>query len=401
MSAVPPTSTPTPTPLRSGASYEATKINEAPATSRPTDAAVTLSSEGFDAFGLPDLQNPLKDANGAPALAPPTAPLFDEELEAVLESLVGQRFDGQKKNAENKIEAHRSKALKANEAQKIKIKEELVADEKAQAAARKAKILGWIGKIVAVVAAVVATVATVVTAGAASPLMALAVIGLVGASISFIDQCVKEKNPDSSFSLSKVLTTVVEGFLSKVGVDKETAGRIGLVVAGGIGIFTGAFLIEPQMLGEMSKGICELAGASDKVKMIVTMSVGLAATVTVGIVMAVAAKKMPNGAINKYVQMLMNVGTSAVQGGTQVASGANTIAQAHYQANLSEISAEKKQIQALLVEFLNGQDQGFEELKKIILMVQASVEDFSEMIGDYYKNTSSIISNLSQSRVSV
>ncbi|MET4580096.1 type III secretion system translocon subunit SctE [Ottowia thiooxydans] len=369
---------------------------------RTNVARPVAGPQDFDAFGLPNTQNPLKDANGAPALAAPLAGvLHDEELANLLDFLVNTGHEGQKKNMENRIEANRNKSLKANESQKVKIQDELSADLKAQKAARRAKILGWIGKIVAVVAAVVATVATVATAGAASPLMALAVIGLVGASISFIDQCVKEKNPDSSFSISKLLTKAVEGFLTKVGVDKDTAGRIGLVAAGGVGVLTGAILVEPQLLGDMSKGICELAGASDKTKMIVTMAVGTTATVTIGVVMALAARKIPNDSMNKVVRMLMGVGTNSIQGSTQVASGVNTIAQARYQANASEISVDKKKIDALMVELQNEQEQTFDSFKRLLLMSQASTEDFTEMIGEYYKNSSSIMTNLGNSKVAV
>ncbi|MCR2730860.1 hypothetical protein NSP38_24100, partial [Salmonella enterica] len=90
--------------------------------------------------------------------------------------------------------------------------------------------------------------------------------------------------------IGNLLGTMASKFLEACGVDKETAGKIGKVMAGVAALaMPVALLIEPQLLGTLATGVCELAGADPKTTAIVGMAIGMAAAVTVGIITAVAS----------------------------------------------------------------------------------------------------------------
>lgn len=350
-------------------------------------------------------QDPLKDINGAPPLARSTLPFEPEDLIAALESLRNQSLTGQEANAKGRLEKSRIDSRKANENQQTKLKEWAADCEKAAKAERRAKIFGWIGKIVAVVAAVAAVIATVATAGAASPvLLAVACIGLASASLAVIDQGVKDLGiSEKGFSLGLLLSKPLEWILRATGTDKEKAAQIGMLVGGTVGsiaLLGLPLLVEPQMLGEISKSICELAGASDKTKMWVTMSIGLASTVTVGLLMAVVAWKLPPAeSMSKIASAFTGAGTQMVQGSTQVAQGGNAIASAIYEANASEKMADKQLLDAMMLEFQKAMEMSMDDLRKIIQQLQDAVESVSTMINSFGESTALINRNMSKSPV--
>ncbi|MGB3068106.1 MAG: type III secretion system translocon subunit SctE [Ottowia sp.] len=375
-------------------------------TPQPTPLMPTVTSTDAPVPGLLDPARntgPLKDTNGAPALARPTMNFSPEDLIAALESLRNQSLKGQEANALGRVEKSRIDSKKANESQQAKIKEWSADCEKAAKAERRAKIFGWIGKIAAFLAAGAAVVATVATAGAASPLLAVAAIGLASATLAVIDQGVKDLGgSERGFSMSVIFGKPMEWILCAAGIDKEKAVQIGLVVAGAIGIASGGLpiLIDPQLLGEMSKGICQLAGASEKTTMGVTMGVGLAATVTVGIIMAVVAWKLPPAeSVSKIGQVFTGAGTQMLQGSTQMAQGGNMIARAVYEANATGKVADKKLLEALMVEFQRAMEISLDDLRKIIQQLQKAVEAVSSMINSFVESSVQIVTNLNKSPV--
>ncbi len=357
------------------------------------------------AAGSAQHKDALKDLNGAPALERPKLPFEPEDLIAALQNLRNQSLSGQEANAKGRLEKSRIDSKKANENQQVKLKEWAADCEKAAKAEKRSKIFGWIGKIVAVVAAVAAVIATVATAGAASPLLlAVACIGLASAGLAVVDQAVKDLGiSDKGFSIGLVLSKPLEWILLATGVDKEKAAQIAMLAGGAVGTLALGglpLLVEPQLLGEMSKSICDLAGASDKTTMWVTMSVGLTATVTVGILMAVVAWKLPPAeSMSKIANVFTGSGTQMLQGSTQIAQGSNTIASAIYEANASEKMADKQLLDAFLVQCQRAMEMSMDDLRKVIQQLQEAVESVSTMINSFGESTTLITRNLSKSSV--
>ena len=350
----------------------------------------------------------LKNSKGAPALPEPLfASLSSEDFLELLDLLHSFVFDAQKTNAESKIVRSRNSSRKLHEHMGEKIKTDLINSKKADEAARKSKIFGWLAKVFAVVIAVVAVVATVATAGAASPLLALAVIGLVGACISLADQIAKEVNPNNSVSLSTLFTKVVGGLLEKMGVDHTMAERIGVVVGGGIGFFTGAWLVEPQLFGEMSRGICELFGLSDTTKLIVTMTVSIVASVAAAIALGVAgsgatkAASSATGAASSLLKGFTSSASQVVQGGIQIGAGVFAIEMAELEAARGELAVEKSKIQAFLNDFQNQSSQAFEDYKKIVELMQNSLENIAQILNDIYENSKIVTKNFTHTRAAI
>lgn len=351
-------------------------------------------------YGQSGHNDPLKDANGAPALEAPAVSFLDDELTAIMEDLQENAFGSQRKNAEAKIHANRTHMRAALANKKANLQESRKVEDDRKAADRKAKIWGWIGRIVAVVASIAAVAVTAATAGAASPLMAFAVMGLVGACISLADQIAKEKNPDSSISISALFNKIAGVILEKLGIDEQTSKRVGSILAGSMAVLTGAIIVEPQLAGDIAKGICELAGASETAKMAITMTVGLIAGIAIGFITGGLGGNTAAG-MNKAVHMAISLGTKAIQGTTQIGAGVNALNQANLEADSANLRAEKKKIDALLVDIQNGQDESFEDLKNVLLMMEDSVDRFSAMIGDLCKNAIAITRNMNNAKVTI
>ncbi|MFD4840240.1 type III secretion system translocon subunit SctE [Achromobacter sp. NPDC058515] len=364
------------------------------------DMAATLT-EGKRAPGGDGVAN----ARGAPALQSPAAPMSAGDMIDLLRSIRSKSQDAQLAGAKESLQTARINAQKNNEQQAEKIKEWVDKCKEADSKGILGKIFGWIGKIFAVIASAiavaVAAAATVASAGAAAPMLALATLALVGSTISLADQ-ISQECGGPQISIGNLLGTIASKFLEACGVDKETAEKIGKVMAGVAALaMPVTLLIEPQMLGTMATGICELAGADPKATAIVGMVVGMAAAVTVGIVTAVAsgggtavssAVKIANGVVTGTAQV--------VQGLTAVGSGAVKIAVAKDQKAAEDILASKKELDAMLAKLQQQMEDGREEIKKVLQQMEDGVQAVSQMINGAADSMAQITSNLGK-RVSV
>lgn len=233
------------------------------------------------------------NANGKPAIAPPAREFSAAEMVDLLRALQGKTQDAQLRSAKENIENNRIEQAKNNEEQARKVDEWIQKSKEAEKGGILGKIFGWIGAIVAAIAAalmvVAAVAATAVTGGAAGPVMVtLAAIAVAGA-VSLLANQISAECGGPEISISNLVTQVVSKLLQAFGVEPELAEKIGNIVAGAAMLMTGAILIEPGALGKMAGAIAVVAGADPQTAGYIAMAVGLAATITVGVVMAVAS----------------------------------------------------------------------------------------------------------------
>ena len=233
------------------------------------------------------------NANGKPAIAPPAREFSASEMVDLLRALQGKTQDAQLRSAKENIENNRIEQAKNNEEQARKVDEWIQKSKEADKGGILGKIFGWIGAIVAAIAAalmvVAAVAATAVTGGAAGPVMVtLAAIAVAGA-VSLLANQISAECGGPEISISNLITQAVSKLLQAFGVEPELAEKIGNIVAGAAMLMTGAVLIEPGALGKMAGAIAVVAGADPQTAGYIAMAVGLAATITVGVVMAVAS----------------------------------------------------------------------------------------------------------------
>lgn len=346
----------------------------------------------------------VKNAQGAPNIANPISNISADDLIALLQQMQSKSQDQQVKAAKLGLQKSAVDAKQNNEAQAKKIQEWAKKVEKEAKAGLLGKIFSWIGKIFAVIAAAIAVVASVVatpfSGGAAAALTALAVVGLVAATMSLADQISKEAG-GPEISLSNMMTKMVGGLLKAFGVPEEKAEQIGRAMAGALAILApAAILVEPQLLGTMAQGIAQLAGADEKTTMALTMAFGMAAALTVGIATAVAGfnlGQLANTVTNTTVKMattLMTAGAQVIGGATQVAHGATTIAQGAYAEQGQKVLADKKDLEAFMAKLNQAMEDQREELRKVMQQIEEGVSSVSQMIQASAESMTQITSNI-------
>jgi hypothetical protein len=398
-----------------------------------SDLVATLASTRTSATGTGDA---VSDARGAPALAAPETTYSQEDMVELLRSIRSKSQDGQLQAAKSGIETARLKAEKNTESQLKKIEEWVKKCEEANKKSTLGKIFSWIGKIAAVIASVVAVAVAAVAAvgsfGAGAPLLALAVMGLVGSTISLADQ-ISQECGGPNISIGNLITTMTSKFLEACGVDSETAGKIGKVMAGvAAAALPAMLLIEPGLASTFATGICELAGASSKVTGAVAMAVGITAAVTVGIVMAVASFGASSGSavVNAAAQTgstaataattvattaaqatstvttatvstaakvangLVGAGAQIASGATQIGTGIVTIQKAGIEKDGQKALADKKELAADMLKLQQQMEDGREEIKKVIQQIEEGLMAVTQMINGAADSMSQITANM-------
>ena len=346
----------------------------------------------------------LKNANGAPSIASPLDNISSDDLIDLLQSMRSKSQDQQLATAKTGLDGSRLDAQRNNEAQQKKIQDWIKKCEQADKASLAQKIFGWIGKIFAVIAAAIAVVASVAaspfTGGASLALTALAVIGLVGATMSLADQISQEAG-GPEISLSNMMTKMVGGLLKACGVPEEKAEQIGKALAGVLAIVApAALLVEPKLLGTMASGIAALSGADPDLVSKIEMGVTIAATVTVGIGMAVAGfqfSKLAGDAVNitaKLTTAIMGAVAQATQGVTAIGQGASGIAKGVLTSEGDKAMADKKALEALMLKINQQMDEQRDDLRKIIQQMEDSMQVVSQIMQGTADSMKQITSNI-------
>lgn len=354
---------------------------------------------------------PLADSIGAPRIDSPSESFSSDDLTDLLRSMRTKNQDGQLRAAAEGIAAAKTQAKNNTDEQLGKIKEWTDKCKDAQSKGTLGKIFGWVGKIFAAVAAIamvaVAAAATVATGGAAAPLLAIAIIGAVSATMS-LASAISQEFGGPAISIGNLIQQTVGKFLTEVcGVDPKEAENISRIVGGVVGIATLAVLVEPSLMGNMVQGIALLAGADEKTAGYIGMAVTIAATVAIGIGMAVAtggtstAATVAEVSTQVMVQTMkaVNTGIAAssaiVSGGTQIAAGGLTISKAISQEGAQSAIADKKQLAADMIKLQQQMEDDREAMKKVIEQIDESTQMVSKMISDTADSISQVTMNMS------
>ena len=390
-----------PNPLPGGFPNTGSNIGAAPSATPPLELGTVIKAGGNNQALLDQLvqtlgtqqgnaSDGLKNANGAPAIASPLDNISSDDLIDLLQAMRSKSQDQQLATAKTGLDGSRLDAQRNNEAQQKKIQDWIKKCEKADKASLAQKIFGWIGKIFAVIAAAIAVVASVAaspfTGGASLALTALAVVGLVGATMSLADQISKEAG-GPEISLSNMMTKLVGGLLKACGVPEEKAEQIGKALAGVLAVAAPvALLVEPKLLGTVASGIAALSGADPDLVSKIEMGVTIAASVTVGIGMAVAGfqfSKLAGEAVNitaKLTTAIMGAVAQTTQGVTAIGQGAAGIAKGVLTADGDKAMADKKALEALMLKINQQMDEQRDDLRKIIQQMEESMQVVSQIM---------------------
>lgn len=338
------------------------------------------------------------NAKGAPMLAAAVAYSASDMVD-LLRLMSSKNQEVQAVTAQGSIKANmRNKeetaALQANKLQEWEKK----CDE-ARNKSVLSKIFSWIGKIVATVASalflVVATGLTGLTGGLGAPMIALATLALIGSSMALADQISKECG-GPEISLTNMVTTMVAKTLEACGVDAEQAERIGRLAAGAVAIMVPAvLLVDPGMLGAMATSIAEMTGADANQAAMVAMVVTIATALTVGIVSGVLSGGASTaGTATKVVNAIIGGSSAIIQGSMGIAKGVNDLNVAQLQHDAEYAKAEEQKLIAICLELQGRMEEGMEELKKVMQIMDEGAQIVSQMLRGGADSIAQITANI-------
>lgn len=361
----------------------------------------------------------ITNAAGAPTIDGVSINFSPEDLAAALQILQGKTQDAQMRTAKEGLQVSELQQRQMHDKAMAKIDDWI---KKSEAAASKQKalgILGWVAKIAAFVGALVGAVAaTVATGGAASPLLAVAIIGLVGATISLASGISQEKG-GPALEISALVPKLCSLILAKMGVPEDKLEAASKLLAGAMLMLVcpGTALVDPAIVGNMFGGIAGLSTDNKETAMWVTMAFTIATGVagaivcgklaTVGGDIAQASGKLAQKITEMLSQSMISTlrtGTTYAEIGLQGFQACTTISQAGVgmglaidQFDAEKAQVDKKRIDAMVVKLQASMEEDREQLKKVIEEIQQSISVVSQMINAAGESRSQIVANLGRS----
>lgn len=347
----------------------------------------------------------VSNANGAPSIGGVQINFSPEDLAAALTVLQGKTQEAQLTTAKEGLSTNKKKLEEKNAQAMEKINKWIEDCQKAASKEKAAGIFGWITKIAgfiaAAIAVTIAAVATVASGGAAAPLLALAVIGLVGATISLASQ-ISQAAGGPALELSTLLSKLCTGMLQAMGVPKEKAEQAGKMMSGLMGMMSGAVLVDPAFAGQAFGGFAELVGADATQAAIVSGVFTAVATIAIAVVMIAASGGTNVGAAVDGIAKTVLTGAKIAQaaagiaaGGAAVTQGGLNIAKAHDEKSGAIAQADKKLIDAMILKLQKSMEDDREDVKKVIQEMMDGLNIVSQMIAGASNSRLQIASNLS------
>ena len=346
----------------------------------------------------------VSNANGAPSISGVQINFSPEDLAAALVVLQGKTQEAQLTTAKEGLSTNKKKLEEKNAQAMEKINKWIDDCQKAAAKEKTAGIFGWITKIAgfiaAAIAVVVAAVATVASAGAASPLLALAVIGLVGATISLASQ-ISQAAGGPALELSTLLSKLCTGMLQAMGVPKEKAEQAGKMMSGLMGLMSGAVLVDPAFAGQAFGGFAELVGADATQAAIVSGVFTAVATIAIAVVMIAASGGTNVASAVEGISKTILTGARIAQAAAGITAGAGSVAQgavnvgkAYDERSAATAQADKKLIDAMIMKLQKSMEDDREDVKKVIQEMMDGLNIVSQMIAGASNSRLQIASNL-------
>ncbi len=346
----------------------------------------------------------ISNSNGAPSIGDIAINFSAEDLSAALLVLQGKTQDAQLRTAKEGLGVTRLKMEENHKKALEKLEKWIKKCESAAAKGKLGGIFGWIGKIAAFLATAIATVALAVatpfTGGAAGPLLALAVIGLVGSTMSLVSS-ISQAAGGPALEISTLMTKACSAFLKSVGVPEEKLEAASRIMAGALGYMTGAMLADPQLLGGMITSVAQLTITDQNKAAIVGAVFSTLACVALSVVTSAATGGAGAGKsiaeITKSIPQLAKVAqhvagaTSAVSSMATAGMGIGATIDEHAAASAQ---VDRKQVSAMLVKLQAQMEEDQDLIKKVVQEIQDGLNVVSQMIAAAGESRKQIAANL-------
>ncbi|MEG0224167.1 MAG: type III secretion system translocon subunit SctE [Comamonas sp.] len=349
----------------------------------------------------------IANAQGAPALPIAQTHFSPAEMMLKVQELRLKTQEGQLRTAKEGLHVTHQQISQERSKMLAKREEAIEKGSSAEAKSKVSKILGWSAKIgvfaVSAMSVLALSGVTGLTGGAASPLLALAILGLVASGMSLLSAGVQTAG-GPTIDLNAGFNWASKAFLDVMGVpekDLETASRL---MAGALGVVSGAWLVDAQLTGSLASGIVEMAGSSENQAAIIGATVTALASIAVAVVMAVATSGAsgPEAVkqILKGIPQIANVVQHGITGvsaaGTAVAAGIN-VGVAFDQHAADSAQVDRQRISAVIAKLQALMEQDSEQITQLVKDIQESMSMVSKMISQAGQSLSQIAANIGHS----
>lgn len=363
-------------------------------------AKLASSLQAQNPNGVPGVTN----SNGAPHIDGVTIDFSAEDMAAALLVLQGKTQEAQLNTAREGLTTNKKKLEEKNQQAMNKINDWIQKCKDAEAKSKAAGIFGWVAKIASflasAIAVAVAAVATVASGGAAAPFLALAVVGLVGTTISLASQ-ISQAAGGPALELSSLMAKAFSTILEAVGVPKEKAEQIGKIASGIVGMYTGAVLLDPNFAGQALGGILELSGVDPAKAAIASAAFTAVVSIAISVVMIAATAGAGTGAAVSQIGSVLNTAAKIGQaaagvtaGAATITQGALTIAKGVDEKAAANAQADKKLIDAIIAKLQKQMEDDREQIKKVLDEIMEGVNIVSKMINDAASSRTQLAGNL-------
>ncbi|QKV54381.1 type III secretion system translocon subunit SctE [Comamonas antarctica] len=346
----------------------------------------------------------ISNANGAPSIGNIAINFSAEDLSAALLVLQGETQDAQLRTAKEGLGVTRLKMEENHKKSQEKIDTWIKKGESAAAKGKLGGIFSWIGKLASFLATAIATVALAVatpfTAGATAPLLALAIVGLVGSTMSLASS-ISQAAGGPPLEISTLMTKACSVFLKAVGVPEEKLEAASRVMAGALGFMTGAMLADPQLLGGMVSSVAQLTITDQNKAAIVGLVLSTLACVALSVVTSLATGGAGAGKsiadITKSIPQLAQVAqhvagaTSSLSSMAAAGVGIGIAVDEHAAASAQ---VDRKLFSALLVKLQAQMEEDQELIKKVVQEIQDAFNVVSQMVAAAGASRLQIAANL-------
>lgn len=372
----------------------------------PEQAAQQLAGQANTPAAKDPGASQISNQHGAPAIGAVLSHFAPEELVLLLQALKLKTQEGQLRTAKEGLQITQLDLNQLNENKLGKLKESIDKGQSADAKSKYSNILNWAVKVGAVAGSLVAVVglaaATGVTGGAAGPLLALAVIGLVSSSISLLSAG-SQAIGGPPLEINTYATMASKALLTLVGVPEEKRDAASQIMAGSLGVITGAVLLDPQLTGGLASGIVLMSSGNENWAAFASAAVTAATTIAIAVVMIVANPAGSSEAMKEAVKgvsqtakvvQIAVAGTNAL--GSGVAAGINGfVAVDEHAAAMAQVDRQK--FSALIAKLQALMEEDTEQITQIVKDIQESMSKVSQIIMQASESRSQIVANLGHS----
>lgn len=342
--------------------------------------------------------------NGAPAIAAALKNFSSDEVALLLQGMKMKNDEGRLRAAKEGLGVTRQNLAVEHKKSMDKLQESIKKAESAAAKSKVSKIFGWIAKVAAVIGSLVSVVALVattgLTGGAAGPLLALALVGLVASTMS-LASAISQSQGGPTLDLNTAMNWACKSLLEAVGVPKDKIEAASHTMAGALGLVTGAWMVDAQLVGSLASGAAALGNASENQAAIIGATFAAVAGIAVAVVTAVASGGVgATEAVKKAVEKIPQA-VNVVQYSLAGAGAANSLVNAgmnidvafdEHGAAMAQVDRQK--FAAVIAKLQALMEQDSELISKVVHEIEEALSQIAQMIAAAGESHMQIASNI-------